>query len=719
MSFMEKSRGQSIDIVEFLDESRDTIVWRFPRQGNEIKNQAKLVVREGQSAVFVSEGRLADVFGPGTYTLETQNSPISSTSQGWKHGFSSPFKAEVYFVTTRQLTDLTWGTQNPVISRDPELGAVRSRAFGTYASQVVDPAASSRQLVGTDPQFRTDEIGDYFRRLVVGQLGPALAEAGVAAVDLAANQGQIATRLAGQLSEDSSEYGIAVRRFVLENVSFPPEVEAALDKRTQMAVVGNLDQYTRFQAANAIETAAGNTGGAGDGSGLGAGMGLGAAMGQQLAQSLGTPSAPQAPAAPAGPPPSPAAESPWYWAVDGAQAGPGTTADLAGHVRSGASTRGSLVWQQGMDAWTPAGQVPALAPLDTQGESVRTRCDACGSQLAYAPGTQHSRCVACGGTVDIVHAAGDAVDEHSFDAWAAAQGGVRAGLLDARTLVCDGCGATTQGTDSSVACRFCGGHLVVAAEADGLVQPEAVVPFGVEQAQAREAFRRWVRSRWFAPGESKKVGDTESSHGSYVPHWTFDARTSSAYTGQRGDAYYVTVKQGDQERQERRVSWTYVAGHVERDFDDVLVPASSQVAERDLARLGPWPLAQAVPFRAEYLAGFAAARYEVEPPVGLERAQQQMAPVIRRDVERDIGGDEQRVASVRTAYADVMFKLVLSPSWVATYVYAGRQWQVMVNANTGQVVGRRPYSVGKIVLAVVAGSLVVAALVWWYSRSQT
>ncbi len=222
MSFMEKLRGQLIDIVEFLDESRDTIVWRFPRQGNEIKNQAKLVVREGQSAVFVSEGRLADVFGPGTYTLETKNLPILSTLQGWKHGFSSPFKAEVYFVTTRQLTDLTWGTQNPVILRDPELGAVRLRAFGTYALQVVDPAALLRQLVGTDPQFRTDEIGDYFRRLVVGQLGPALAEAGVAAVDLAANQGQIATRLAGQLSEDLSEYGIAVRRFVLENVSFRP-----------------------------------------------------------------------------------------------------------------------------------------------------------------------------------------------------------------------------------------------------------------------------------------------------------------------------------------------------------------------------------------------------------------------------------------------------------------------------------------------------------------
>ncbi|MTG90083.1 hypothetical protein GJV82_14180 [Cellulosimicrobium sp. BIT-GX5] len=356
---------------------------------------------------------------------------------------------------------------------------------------------------------------------------------------------------------------------------------------------------------------------------------------------------------------------------------------------------------------------------DTQDALVRTRCDACGSQLAYAPGTQHLRCVACGGTVAIEHAPGDAVDEHSFDAWAAAQGGVRAGILDARTLVCDGCGATTQGTDLSLACRFCGGHLVAAAETDGLVQPEAVVPFAVEQAQAREAFRRWVRSRWFAPRELKKVGDTESLHGSYVPHWTFDARTSSAYTGQRGDAYWVTVKNGDEERQERRVSWTPVAGRVARDFDDVLVPASSQVPERDLARLGPWPLAQAVPFRPEYLAGFAAARYDVEPPAGLAQAKERMATVIRDDVEHDIGGDEQRVGSVRTTYADVMFKLVLLPLWIATYVYAGAQWQVMVNANTGQVIGRRPYSVGKIVLAVLAGLLVVAAVVWWYVRSQT
>ncbi|WP_069386439.1 SPFH domain-containing protein [Cellulosimicrobium cellulans] len=369
MAFFDKLRGQLIDIIEFLDESRDTIVWRFPRQGNEIKNQAKLVVREGQAAVFVSEGLLADVFEPGTYTLETKNLPVLSTLQGWKYGFDSPFKAEVYFVATRQFTDLTWGTQNPVMLRDPELGAVRLRAFGTYALQVVEPAALLRQLVGTDPQFRTDEIGEYFRRLIVGGLGPALAEAGVAAIDLAANQREIATRIAGQLSEDLAQYGVSVPRFVLENVSFPPEVEAALDKRTQIAVVGNLDQYTRFQSANAIETAAANPGGAGEGLGLGIGM----AMGQQMAQSLGSTAAhqpahqpaqrPAPQAAPTGPPPLPGAGAPWYWAAGGAQAGPGSVADLVALVHTGQVTRETLVWQEGMAGWTAAGQVPALSTL--------------------------------------------------------------------------------------------------------------------------------------------------------------------------------------------------------------------------------------------------------------------------------------------------------------------------------------------------------------------
>ncbi|MCL2781499.1 MAG: SPFH domain-containing protein, partial [Actinomycetia bacterium] len=216
-------RGQFIDIVEFLDSSRDTIVWRFPRQGNEIKMNAKLVVREGQVAVFENEGTIADVFVPGTYTLETKNMPILSDLKGWKYGFNSPFKAEVYFVATRVFTDFKWGTQNPIMLRDPEFAMVRVRAFGTYALQVMDPVLLLRQLVGTDPQFRTDEIGEYLRQNIVGKLAPALAEAKVSVLDLAANQTDIAAKLATTLTADFAAMGIGIPRFVIENVSLPPE----------------------------------------------------------------------------------------------------------------------------------------------------------------------------------------------------------------------------------------------------------------------------------------------------------------------------------------------------------------------------------------------------------------------------------------------------------------------------------------------------------------
>ncbi|HKT02310.1 MAG TPA: SPFH domain-containing protein, partial [Rugosimonospora sp.] len=280
VGLMDKLRGELIDIIEWLDHSRDTIVWRFPRYENEIKMGAKLIVRESQTAVFVNEGTIADVYQPGTYTLETANMPILSTLQGWKYGFHSPFKAEVYFVNTRQFTDMKWGTQNPVIVRDPEFGMVRLRAFGAYAVRVVDPAKFLKELVGTDPQFRTEEVSEYLRQTIVGRLGSALATAQVPMLDLAAQQEAIGTRLAGVLTEELSAIGVAVPKFIIENISVPPEVEQALDKRTQMGIVGNLDQYTKFQAANALEEAAANPGG---GAGEGVGLGLGMAVGQRVA----------------------------------------------------------------------------------------------------------------------------------------------------------------------------------------------------------------------------------------------------------------------------------------------------------------------------------------------------------------------------------------------------------------------------------------------------
>ncbi|RLQ05370.1 SPFH domain-containing protein [Micromonospora sp. BL1] len=367
MGLMDKLRGELIDIIEWLDDSRDTMVWRFPRYQNEIKMGAKLVVRESQTAVFVNEGKIADVFPPGTYTLETRNLPILSTLKGWKYGFNSPFKAEVYFVNTRQFTDMKWGTQNPVILRDAEFGVVRVRAFGAFAARVVDASRLLRELVGTDPQFRTEEVQEYLRQLMVGRLGGALATAGVPLLDLAAHQDAIGRRLAAVLTEELAEVGIAIPKFVIENVSVPPEVEQALDKRTSMGAVGDLDRYTRFQAANAMEAAANNPGGE---AGAGIGLGMGMAMGQQMARTMGGGAATQpapaqpAPAQPAAaePPPLPG-QAQWYVGVGGQRQGPYDLGGLAEQANAGALAADTLVWRAGMAQWQQAGQVPELAPV--------------------------------------------------------------------------------------------------------------------------------------------------------------------------------------------------------------------------------------------------------------------------------------------------------------------------------------------------------------------
>lgn len=365
MGFMDKVRGQFIDIIEFLDDSRDTIVWRFPRQGNEIKNGAKLIVREGQMAVLVDEGQTADVFAPGTYELTTENIPILSTLKGWKYGFNSPFKAEVYFVGTRQYTDMKWGTQNPFTVRDAEFGIVRLRAFGTYALRVTDPSALLTQLVGTDPNFVTGEVSEFLRQVIVESVTTALAGAGIPMLDLAANQAEISKTLVGTLSASLAEYGIALPRFVIENISVPPEVEKALDKRSQMGIVGDLGAYTQFQAATALEAAANNPGAAGSGAGMVVGMGLGQAAAGAVAGAQAAPAAAGAGAGAAasagGPPPLPGGQ--WYVAIDGQQAGPFALGALPEKVAGGQLTPDSLVWRDGMATWQPAGQVSELGSL--------------------------------------------------------------------------------------------------------------------------------------------------------------------------------------------------------------------------------------------------------------------------------------------------------------------------------------------------------------------
>jgi membrane protease subunit (stomatin/prohibitin family) len=365
MGLIDKIKGELIDIIEWLDDSRDTMVYRFPRYENEIKMGAKLIVRESQTAVFVNEGTIADVYLPGTYTLETQNMPILSTLKGWKYGFHSPFKAEVYFVTTRLFTGLKWGTQNPIILRDAEFGMVRIRAFGGYAVRIVDAGMFLKDLVGTDPQFRTEEVQDFLRQMIVGRFSTALASANIPMLDLAANQDSIGAKLASIMSVEFKPMGLEFPQFVIENLSLPTEVEQALDKRTQMGVLGNLDQYTKFQAANAIEAAANNPGGAGEGVGLGMGMALGQQMAQSLQPQQAAPqqaAAQQAPQA-GGPPPLPPTAAPWFLGVGGQQVGPYDLTALPAEVSAGRLTRGTLVWKNGMGAWTAAEQVPELAAL--------------------------------------------------------------------------------------------------------------------------------------------------------------------------------------------------------------------------------------------------------------------------------------------------------------------------------------------------------------------
>ncbi|MEY3231316.1 MAG: hypothetical protein RL689_1405 [Planctomycetota bacterium] len=349
MDIWKKLTGELIDIVEWLDDSRDTLVYRFERHNNEIKYGAKLVVREGQSAVFINEGQLADVFKPGTYTLETQNIPILSTLKGWKYGFNSPFKAEVYFVNTRQFTDLKWGTMNPIMLRDPEFGPLRLRAFGTYAMKATDPGALVKEIAGTNGRLTVDGLTDQVRNLLVSRFAECLAESKIPALDLAANYSELGGVMAGHMKPAISQYGIELTTLLVENISLPPEVEQALDNRTKMGVIGDLSRYTQLQAAEALRDAAKNPGGAAA-AGVGAGLGIG--IGQQAAQAMH--------AAAVSPPPLPAG---FFVAIDGKQAGPFDMATLANQAKAGTLTRETLVWKQGMAAWAPAGTVADMASV--------------------------------------------------------------------------------------------------------------------------------------------------------------------------------------------------------------------------------------------------------------------------------------------------------------------------------------------------------------------
>jgi len=280
----EAALNQFIEVIEWLDASQDTLVYRFPVAGQEIKNGAQLIVRESQAAVFVFEGQVADVFTPGKYEIDGGNTPILSKLGAWKYGFNSPFKSEVYFVNTKQFTDMKWGTSNPVMLRDADFGIVRLRAFGAYSLRVADPAEFIRQIAGTNAQFQTEDIDGQLKRAIVTEFSDAIGELKIPALDLAAQYKEIGETIRAKINEDFKTYGLEVTKFYVENVSLPPEVEAAMDKRASMGALGDAQTYMQFQAADALRDAAQNEGG---GAGLGAGLGAGFAVGGQMANVFG------------------------------------------------------------------------------------------------------------------------------------------------------------------------------------------------------------------------------------------------------------------------------------------------------------------------------------------------------------------------------------------------------------------------------------------------
>ncbi len=356
MGLFDKIRGEFVDIIEWLDDSRHTLVWRFPRYQNEIKNGARLIVRPGQVAIFVSEGKLADKFEPGTYELTTNNLPVLSTLAGWKYGFNSPFKAEVYFISTRPVLDLKWGTPNPVMLRDPEFGPIRIRAFGTYVLRAVDPTAMVKEIVGTNAAVSTDEVTELIRSMIVQTLTDLLGTSQIAALDLASNYQKLAEELQKKVQEQiDDEYGLELPQLLIVNISLPEEVEKALDVSTRMRVIGDMGRFQQYQMAEAMTAAAGNSAGGGAAEGLGLGIGL--AMANRMAPMVNNGNASAAPTAPAISLPA----SMWHIAHQDQTLGPFSSQQMVEAIAKFELKADTMIWTAGMAAWQAARTVPQWA----------------------------------------------------------------------------------------------------------------------------------------------------------------------------------------------------------------------------------------------------------------------------------------------------------------------------------------------------------------------
>ena len=337
--------GQFIEVIEWVDDSSDTMVYRFPTYNREIKYGAKLIVRESQVAIFVNEGVVADVLEAGIYELETKNLPILTSLQHWHHGFNSPFKAEVYFINTKRFTNLKWGTRNPIMVRDPEFSMVRIRAFGTYEIRVIEPKLFMVEIVGTDGHFVVDEIDEQLKNLIVTNFATVLGKSRVPILDLVSNYDKFSKFITKNIAPQFREYGLELTKVLIENISLPESLERALDERATREIAGDLDENIKYQVGNALKEGRGSISDI-------IGMQVGFSFAKDVVENIDSSSVKSKKDMP---PPLPDREViNYYVAINGESKGPFSSKEVDKMVADGDIKRDTLMWKKGLDSWVEA-----------------------------------------------------------------------------------------------------------------------------------------------------------------------------------------------------------------------------------------------------------------------------------------------------------------------------------------------------------------------------
>lgn len=348
MGFLDRLSSEFIDIIEWPEQDPAVLVWKFPRYANEIKEGAKLIVREAQQAVFINEGKIADVFAPGTYTLSTKNLPILATLKGWKYGFESPFKADVFFVSTKQAIDQKWGTKNAVTLSDDRFGLIEIRAFGSFAYKITDAGKFLQEVVGIKDEYITDEINGQLKSIIFNRFSTAAGSGNYPIEKFASNLESISTALLGTLNIDFEPYGLKLTNFIIENVSMPDDLKKEIFGYSRLGKV-DMQKLAQLRTAESIPIAAANEGIGGIGAGLGAGFGVGNMMANTIGQATTRSNVP---------PSLPITQ--YFTGIDNKQAGPFDVSQIQQMISAGTVNRDTLIWKSGMTAWDAAEKLSEL-----------------------------------------------------------------------------------------------------------------------------------------------------------------------------------------------------------------------------------------------------------------------------------------------------------------------------------------------------------------------